>query len=108
MTCIARAIAILFSLLLSIASAEENSPSAPTNPIPAPEEKPPSAPAKLAPALELNTILMQSTFRIHGPKKGSSDKTSFGTAFLMGKPTPDITKQYYVLITAAHVLEDID
>lgn len=103
------AIAILFPLLLRIASAEENPPSAPANPAPVPaEEKPPSAPASPVPVPELNTILMQSTFRIHGPKKGASDKISFGTAFLMGKPTPDITKQYYVLITAAHVLDAID
>lgn len=87
MTSIARTITILFPLLICVASAEE---------------KPPPSPAP-----ELNTILMQSTFRIHGPKKGVSDKISFGTAFLMGKPTSDITKQYYVLITAAHVLEDI-
>jgi hypothetical protein len=92
MTRIALAIAILFPLLVCMGSAEEKPSLAPENPLPAPD---------------LNTILMQSTFRIHGPKKGISDKMSFGTAFLMGKPTPDITKQYYVLITAAHVLEDI-
>ena len=53
---------------------------------------------------------MQSTFRIHGPKKGAADQAySFGTVFLMGKPTPDdATKLFYVLITAAHVLDSID
>jgi hypothetical protein len=56
---------------------------------------------------ELNTVLMESTFRIHGPKQGDDKAISFGTAFLMGKPTPDKTKHYYVLITAAHVLEGI-
>jgi hypothetical protein len=65
------------------------------------EEKP-----RLVP--EINSILMESTFRIHGPKKGNAAAISFGTAFLMGKPTPDNTKWYYVLITAAHVLDEID
>jgi hypothetical protein len=109
MTRIALAIAILFPVLLCIASAEEPPTAAPENPAPVPaEEKPTAAPQNPVQVLELNTILMQSTFRIHGPKKGASDKTSFGTVFLMGKPTPDITKQYYVLITAAHVLDEID
>lgn len=50
---------------------------------------------------------MESTFRIHGPKMGDGEAISFGTAFLMGNPTADKTKYYYVLITAAHVLENI-
>ncbi|MHB8886256.1 MAG: S1 family peptidase [Methylovirgula sp.] len=57
---------------------------------------------------ELNTILMESTYLIYGPTKGDPTKTSFGTAFLMGKPTPDKTKHYYVLITAAHVFDGIN
>jgi hypothetical protein len=57
---------------------------------------------------EINTILMKSTYLIYGAKKGDSTKISFGTAFLMGKPTPDNKRQYYVLITASHVLENID
>jgi hypothetical protein len=65
------------------------------------QDKPKSIP-------ELNTILMESTYLIYGPKKGDGTKSSFGTAFLMGKPTPDKTKAYYVLITAAHVFEEID
>jgi hypothetical protein len=59
------------------------------------------------PAPELNTILMQSTFRIQGPSKADPRQTSFGTTFLMGKPSPDPSKWYYVLISAAHVLENI-
>ncbi|MGP0084665.1 MAG: serine protease [Steroidobacteraceae bacterium] len=65
------------------------------------EDKPKSIP-------DISTILMESTYLIYGPKKGDSTKSSFGTAFLMGKPAPDKTKAYYVLITAAHVLENID
>jgi Trypsin-like peptidase domain len=78
-------IAILFALLVYAARAQD----------------------KPSPTPELNTILMESTFRIHGPSKVDASKISFGTAFLMGKPTPDATKLYYVLITAAHVLESI-
>jgi hypothetical protein len=58
---------------------------------------------------EINSILMESTFRIHGPKKGDKEAISFGTVFLVGKPTPDdVTRWYYVLITAAHVLDGIE
>src|SRR5205807_2003788 len=66
-----------------------------------------SAQEKVIPVPELNTILMESTFRIHGPSKEANDKVSFGTVFLMGKPIPDTTKAYYVLITAAQVLNEI-
>lgn len=86
MTRTALAIAILFPVLAGAAPAQD---------------KPLAVP-------ELNTILMESTFRIHGPKKGEGNAISFGTTFLIGKPTPDKTKHYYVLITAAHVLEGID
>ncbi len=44
---------------------------------------------------------MRSTFRIAGPD-------SQGTAFLLGKPDPnDKARSFFVLITAAHVLETI-
>jgi hypothetical protein len=51
---------------------------------------------------------MQSTFRIHGPIKDKVGEISYGTGFLMGKPTSDASRLYYVLITAAHVFEGID
>ena len=51
--------------------------------------------------IELNTVLMNSTFRIEG-----SGKT--GTVFIIGKPSKkDTSKAYYVLVTANHVLDDI-
>lgn len=51
--------------------------------------------------LELNTALMNSTFRIEG-----SGKT--GTVFILGIPSvKDSTKAFYVLVTANHVLNDI-
>jgi len=50
---------------------------------------------------ELNTILMNSTFRIQG-----SGKT--GTVFIIGRPSKkDSAKAFYVLVTANHVLADI-
>src|SRR5271165_6955625 len=59
-------------------------------------------------AQELNTILMNSTFKIVGPNATIKGNIIFGTAFIMTKPlkeTPD--RGYFVLITAAHVLDKI-
>jgi S1-C subfamily serine protease len=51
--------------------------------------------------LDISTILMRSTFKIEG-------EGTLGTIFIMGEPSPDKRdKLYYVLITAAHVLEGI-
>lgn len=48
---------------------------------------------------EINTILMRSTFKLQG-------KGAVGTAFLLGKPSKaDPAKAFYVLVTAAHVLD---
>jgi hypothetical protein len=57
---------------------------------------------------EINSVLMESTFRIHGPKVGVPNAISFGTTFLVGKPDPnEAGKAFYVLVTAAHVLDQI-
>jgi hypothetical protein len=59
-------------------------------------------------AQELNTILMNSTFKIVGPNARIKGNIIFGTVFIMAKPikeTPD--RGYYVLVTAAHVLDKI-
>jgi hypothetical protein len=59
-------------------------------------------------AQELNTILMNSTFKIVGPNATIKGNIIFGTVFIMAKPikeTPD--RGYFVLITAAHVLDKI-
>jgi Trypsin-like peptidase domain len=56
------------------------------------------APASSTIPEDFNTILMRSTFKIEG--KGSS-----GTAFILGKPMQtDPKRGHFVLITAAHVL----
>lgn len=51
--------------------------------------------------LELNSIMMKNTYKIEGDG-------SVGTCFLIGKPFKNDPKQaYYVLVTAAHVLEQM-
>jgi hypothetical protein len=51
--------------------------------------------------LELNTVLMESTFKLQG-------EGSRGTAFIIGRPSKkEPEKAYYVLVTAAHVLDSI-
>jgi S1-C subfamily serine protease len=63
----------------------------------------PSRPNPVQP-LELNTILMQSTFRIQGVS--AAGQLSFGTAFVLGRPIKaDSTRGAYVLITAKHLME---
>ena len=55
--------------------------------------------------IELNTLLMQSTFMLAGKSK-EENKVSFGTGFIIGRPYKNNPKRSkYVLITAAHVLE---
>jgi hypothetical protein len=57
---------------------------------------------------DINTGLMNSTFEILGPSATHPGATTFGTIFIMGKPLKDdATKSYYVLTTAAHVLNEI-
>ena len=59
-------------------------------------------------SFELNTALMRVTFQIAGPQANAPGRTSFGTVFIIGRPTKADPKiSYYVLVTAAHVLDDI-
>jgi hypothetical protein len=54
---------------------------------------------------DINTILMQSTFRIHGPAVDGTG-ISEGTVFIVGRAIKDQPNRgAYVLVTAAHVLE---
>lgn len=51
--------------------------------------------------LELNSVMMKNTYKIEGVG-------SVGTCFLIGRPFKNDPKQaYYVLVTAAHVLEQM-
>ncbi len=55
---------------------------------------------------EINTVLMETTFRIEG--KNIKGETKTGTVFVIGKPEgEDSTKSRSVLVTAAHVFDDI-
>ncbi len=54
-----------------------------------------------AKVLELNTLLMRSTFKLVG-------NGSVGTAFIVGRPmVKEAGKAYFVMVTAAHVLEEM-
>jgi S1-C subfamily serine protease len=56
---------------------------------------------------DINTVLMQSTFRIHGPSMDGTG-TSIGTVFILGKVLKDDpARAAYVLVTATHVLATI-
>lgn len=58
-------------------------------------------------AVELNSIMMRNTFKIEG--QGSRSQSCIGSCFLIGRPLKsDPKKGCFVLITAAHVLEDIE
>lgn len=59
---------------------------------------------------ELNTVLMESTFKIEG--RDAAGQPILGTAFIMGRlfqkpPADQPTRAGYVLITAAHVLAEM-
>ncbi|MGA2535636.1 MAG: hypothetical protein ABSF53_06475 [Terracidiphilus sp.] len=57
---------------------------------------------------ELNTNLMNSTFEIFGPSAVNAGTSTTGTIFILGKPRKeDPATGYTVLITAAHVLNEI-
>jgi S1-C subfamily serine protease len=58
---------------------------------------------------DMNTVLMETTFRIDGPARGNAGRTTLGTVFIIGRPfKDDPVRQAYVLVTAAHVLNEID
>jgi hypothetical protein len=66
---------------------------------------PPTAPTATT-DFELNTVLMQTTFMIQG--QNAQGQSLIGTVFVMGRPFPgQPTRGAYVLITAAHVLSDM-
>lgn len=70
------------------------------------QDKPPETPAEVPlDQRELNTALMEATFKIEGP--AGPGKTTYGTVFVMGRPTSDPKTLRYVMITAAHVLAGI-
>jgi S1-C subfamily serine protease len=97
-----RFLAVIFLILSPSLFAQQPSPQQP-NPRQAPT--PPPAP-KEEPDFELNTALMESTFLIQGQ---SAQGQTIGTVFVVGRPIPNSTPTVarLVLITAAHVLEQM-
>lgn len=57
-------------------------------------------------AFEINTELMETTFQVLGPSAKQAGAVSAGTVFVLGKPIDD-NRASYVMITAAHVLDEI-
>lgn len=59
--------------------------------------------------IELNSLMMDATFKIVGPADLSNlALVTTGTGFLIGRPVPNDTQRaYFVLVTAAHVLNGI-
>jgi hypothetical protein len=55
---------------------------------------------------DIGTALMRSVFKIEGPSSKVVGELSFGTAMIIGKPI-DANRANYVLVTAAHVLNEI-
>jgi hypothetical protein len=72
-----------------------------TNP---PQPNPPSA--QSSEDFEINTVMMESTFKIEGQ---SANGNSIATVFIVAKPTPGTNPPTGtpVLVTANHVLDEI-
>jgi len=71
------------------------------------QQAPASPSHKTSPAasVDLNTILMECTFMLEGR---TAQGQILGTAFIMGRPIPaQPNRGEYVLITAAHVLDEM-
>lgn len=63
---------------------------------------------QISSAQDINVLLMESTFKIVGTSKEDPTKNVTGTVFIIGRPMKNQPEQaYYVLVTAAHVLNDI-
>ena len=75
-------------------------------PVSAWSQNPPAPQNTPSKDIELNSVLMECTFKLEGQNAQGQD--TMGTGFVMGRPilnTPDRAR--YVLITAAHVLNDM-
>ena len=77
-------------------------------PAPTTQSAPPSPPpTTVEEPIELDTVMMESTFMIEGPAPGGGN--SMGTVFIIARPRPNTSpmQAFAVLVTAAHVLEGI-
>jgi S1-C subfamily serine protease len=91
---------LVFFLLAVSAFGQQPNPQTAT-----PQQAPPQQAAPESKDLELNTAMMESTFMIEGHV---AQGTTIGTVFIVGRPLPGVPPRgRYVLITAAHVLEEM-
>ena len=100
-------LALIFLLFANSLFAQQPSPQQLGPQQSTPQQAPTSPPApKEEPDIELNSVLMESTFLIQGQ---SVQGPTFGTVFMIGRPIPNSTPPLarLVLVTAAHVLEQI-
>ena len=97
-----RLLGVLGALVFLCAADVFGQAAAQTPPTPTAPPTAPTAPTDF----ELNTVLMQTTFMIQG--QNAQGQPLIGTIFVMGRPFPgQPTRGAYVLITAAHVLSDM-
>jgi hypothetical protein len=55
---------------------------------------------------ETNALFMESTFKIVDKAKEAPTKFNVETVFIFGRPSKlDLDQSYYMMITAAHVLQ---
>jgi S1-C subfamily serine protease len=97
MRCLLAAIITFFGAAASAQSPASSNPTVPTNLPKTLEEEP----------IELDSVMMESTFMIEGPALGGG--SSFGTVFIIARPRPNVipVQGIAVLVTAAHVLDGI-
>jgi S1-C subfamily serine protease len=75
-------------------------------PVKASSQNPPALQAAPGKDLELNSVLMECTFKLEG--QNAQGQATMGTGFVIGRPVPNAPgRAKYVLITAAHVLNDM-
>jgi hypothetical protein len=93
----------LFMLSLLFATNTLAQTPAPVPPLPS---SPPSQSAPTEENIELNTVMMESTFLLEGP---AAQGKTFGTVFMIGIPVPNTSPPVakLVMVTAAHVLEEV-
>jgi S1-C subfamily serine protease len=75
-------------------------------PVNASSQNPPAPQNTPSKDIELNSILMECTFMLEG--RNAQGQPTIGTGFVMGRPLPNTPGRLrYVLITAAHVLNEM-
>jgi hypothetical protein len=97
-----RLLALFFLFSTSVFGQQANPP----QPAPPPPSTPP-APQNPTPDMELNTVMMERTFMIEG--RTAQGAPTLGTIFVLGReiPGPEPRQSSYIMVTAAHVLDEM-